>query len=108
MTFSFGNFRFLDSFAFMSSSLDTLSTNLLKDGKENFNHIMSLEYTDEQKDMLLSKGVYPYEYMDCNDKFNETQLPPIEKFYSSLSESHITNDDYEHAKKVWELFQIKN
>jgi ssDNA-binding Zn-finger/Zn-ribbon topoisomerase 1 len=109
MTFSFGNFRMLDSFAFMSSSLDTLSSNLLKDGRHNFNHTLSDPLlTDEQKDLLLCKGVYPYEYMDDVERFNETELPPIESFYSQLSESNISKEDYEHAKKVWDTFQIKN
>ena len=35
--------------------------------------------------LLLQKGVYPYEYMDSFDRFQETELPPIGKFYSSLS-----------------------
>ena len=25
--------------------------------------------------LLLQKGVYPYEYIDCREKFNETPLP---------------------------------
>ena len=33
--------------------------------------------------LLLQKGVYPYEYMDSFDRFQETELPPIGKFYSS-------------------------
>ena len=101
MSFSFGNFKFLDSFAFMSSSLDTLSKNLLKDGKHNFKHTLNNNLlNNEQKDMLLQKGVYPYEYIDCYDKFEETELPPIETFYSSLSEDGINIKEYEHAKKV--------
>ena len=64
--------------------------------------------TDEQNNLLLCKGVYPYEYMDCNKKFQETQLPPIDKFYSQLSESVISEKDYEHGKKVWDKFNIKN
>jgi hypothetical protein len=108
MTFSFGEFRFLDSFAFMSSSLDTLSSNLLKDGRENFKHTLNSDLNESQKKLILSKGVYPYEYMDSYERFNETELPPIEKFYSTLSESHISQEDYEHAKKVWEDFNIKN
>eukprot|EP01035_Chromulina_nebulosa_P062947 gene62947-86097_t len=58
--------------------------------------------------MLLKKGVYPYEYIDCYEKFDEKQLPPIENFYSSLSESNITPEEYQHAQKIWDLFKIQN
>ena len=57
--------------------------------------------------LLLKKGIYPYEYMGSMDKFNETTLPSIEKFYSKLQLKNITNDEYNHAKKVWEHFEIK-
>ena len=46
--------------------------------------------------------------MDSIDKFKEKELPTIDKFYSSLSNSNISKDDYNHAKKVWDLFKIKN
>ena len=58
--------------------------------------------------LLLRKGVYAYEYMDSMNKFNEKELPTIDKFYSSLSNSNISKDDYNHAKKVWDLFKINN
>ena len=45
--------------------------------------------------------------MDSTDKFNETTQPSIEKFYSKLQLKNITNDEYNHAKKVWEHFEIK-
>ena len=41
MTISFGNFKMLDSFAFLASSLDNLSSNLLKDGKKEFVHTIN-------------------------------------------------------------------
>ena len=53
-------------------------------------------------DCLLRKGVYPYEYMDSFEQFNETSLPPKEAFYSKLNMSHITDNDYRHAKKIWD------
>ena len=34
---------------------------------------------------LLRKGVYPYEYMDSWEIFNETLLPDKEDFYSNLN-----------------------
>ena len=40
---------------------------------------------DEQLQCVLSKGVYPYKYMDCIEKFQETQIPPLDKVYSQLS-----------------------
>ena len=39
--------------------------------------------------MLLRKGVYPYEYMDGWDKFNETSISSKESFYSNLTMENI-------------------
>ena len=58
--------------------------------------------------LLLRKGVYPYEYMDDWEKFNETTLPKKEEFYSNLNMEDITDADYMHAKTVCKDFQIKN
>ena len=58
--------------------------------------------------MLLRKGVYPYEYMDSWERFDETSLPDKEAFYSKLNLENITDKDYEHVQKVWEVFEIKN
>ena len=48
--------------------------------------------------LLLWKRVYPYEYMDDWEKFNET-LPEKEDFYSHLLDD-ITDEDYRHAKRA--------
>jgi hypothetical protein len=45
----------------------------------------------------LQKGVYPYEWVDSPERFNETQLPPKDVFRSKLSGEDITDEDYEHA-----------
>ena len=58
--------------------------------------------------LLLKKGVYPYEYMDSWERFDETSLPDKEAFYSELYIEEITDDDYIHAKKVFKEFNIKN
>ena len=52
--------------------------------------------------------MYPYEYMDSFERFDETALPPKEAFYSSLTDENISDDDYEHAKKVFESFEMKD
>ena len=57
---------------------------------------------------LLRKGVYPYEYMDSWEKFDENTLPPKEAFYSNLNLEDISNEDYAHAQKVWDVFEINN
>ena len=58
--------------------------------------------------LLLRKGVYPYEYMDSWEKCNEVSLPNKESFYSELNKEGITDEDYVHAQKVWEVFKIKH
>ena len=51
--------------------------------------------------MLLRKGVYPYEYMESWERFNETSLPSEKDFYSELILEDISDSDYEHAEKVF-------
>ena len=57
--------------------------------------------------MLLTTGVYPYEYMESWEKFDETALPPKKDFYSSLSLEDISDEDHVYAQKVWGVFKIK-
>ena len=97
--------RLIDSARFMASSLDSLTNNLVKDGRKLFGFE---DYSEEQCKLLTRKGVYPYEYMTSWDKFEETQLPSIEVFYSKLNMIGISGEDYEHAQKVWSSFSIKN
>ena len=55
---------------------------------------------DINKFIFLSrKGVYPYEYMDDWEKFNETTLTEKETFYSNLNMEEITDGYYMHGKK---------
>ena len=59
--------------------------------------------------LFLQKGVYPYEYMDDWEKFNETSLlDEKEDFYSHLNVEDITDADYAHAKRVCKDFGIKH
>ena len=53
--------------------------------------------------MFLRKGVYPYEYTDDWEKFNETILSVNEDFYSNLNLEDIkdiTDADYMHKKSL--------
>ena len=56
--------------------------------------------------LLLQKGVYPYEYMNDLEKFNETSLSEKEDFYIYLNIENITDADCGHAKRVCKDFEI--
>ena len=46
--------------------------------------------------------------MDSWERFDERTIPPKEAFYSELILENITDKEYEHVKKVWEVCEIKN
>ena len=95
--------RFIDSFKFMSTSLDSLVDNLPDDA---FNNLEGC-YKGEKLSLVKRKGVYPYEYMNSLERFKENKLPPKEAFYSRLTGEGISDEDYEHAEKVWKVFGMK-
>ena len=96
--------RFIDSFKFMSSSLDSLVNNLAK-GDHKFWGFE--KYSDKQRELLIRKGIYPYEYMNNWNRFNETKLPRKDKFKSNLKMSGVGEKEYEHACKVWKEFGMR-
>ena len=95
--------RFIDSFKFMSTSLESLVNNLPDDA---FN-ILERYHKGEKLSLVKRKGFYPYEYMNSLKRFKENKIPPKEAFYSRLTGEGISDEDYEHVKKVWKVFGMK-
>ena len=67
------------------------------------------EITQEQitsgLDLLMRKGVFPYEWMNEDEKLYTTSLPPKECFHSELYNEDISDEEYEHARKLWDHFE---
>ena len=104
LAFMLGNHLvFLDSLQFMNSSLDNLIKNL---PDEAFKYTKQ-EFEKEQFNLMKQKGIYPYDHMDSFDRFNETQLPEKQDFYSILNNEHISDEQYKHAQNVWNTFNLK-
>lgn len=93
--------RFLDSFRFMSCSLENLANNL---ESHQFHELRRMFPKDDDFSLLIRKGIYPYEYMTSYDCLKLTFLPNQNEFYSSLTDSGVSNENYQHAKNVWNHF----
>ena len=105
ISFSIDNLLFIDSLQFMNESLEKLVKNL---NVKDFIHTRRHTPTENKFQLLIRKGVYPYDYVDGPDKMSEQQLPPREAFFNRLTEEHISEADYAHALRVWEEFEILN
>ena len=100
---------FIDSLQFYNGSPDTLATNLKDKG---FKHLIS-EFGIDELEILERKDAYPYKWVDSYEKFNYTQLPSKECFYSSLrdgkrdkSDGHISDEQYLHLQNIWRIFDF--
>ena len=95
--------RFIDSFKFMSDSLESLVNNLPDDAFNNLERY----YKGEKLSLVKEKGFYPYEYMNSLKRFKENKIPSKEAFYSRLTGEGISDEGYERVKKVWNVFGMK-
>jgi hypothetical protein len=102
-----GQLKYIDSMQFMNSSLASLTKNLGNNHPITSQYFKKLGYTEEQLALVYRKGVYPYDYIDSHNRFKETELPPIHEFHSTLK-GKISQDDYQHAQKVWKEFRCQN
>lgn len=75
ISFSIGQLNFLDSFQFMASSLEKL-----EDATDKADLKITKSVFRDKADIILRKDIYPYEYIDSKERFDETELPPIDNF----------------------------
>ncbi|KYQ53632.1 hypothetical protein ALC60_02486, partial [Trachymyrmex zeteki] len=88
------------------ASLDKLASYLKKEKLK----IVRSEFStlsNEEFELLTRKGVFPYEYVDCVEKLDDTRLPPRESFYSSLTGDTVSESDYAHPANVWRRFSVR-
>ena len=107
-TLHIGRINFVDSIAMLPTSLQELVKNL-RDSNHPFPLIDQLppfQQYSEHKNLLLEKGVYPYEWASSVNKLLETtSFPPHSAFYSVLSQQNISTRDYEHGLNVFSKFE---
>ena len=83
MAFMLGNhLTFIGSFQFMSSSLDKLVCNLPEDDLIHTSKV----FKGKRLNLMSQKGAYLYDFMDSFEKFNQTELPTKDQFYSILND----------------------
>ncbi|XP_074035421.1 uncharacterized protein [Leptinotarsa decemlineata] len=97
-------FRFIDSFRFMNSSLDMLSSYLTEfpNVKVQFS-----ELPEDLVELLTEKGVMPYDHIDSFDRFDESCLPPIDASYNKLGDKPCPRILYQRAQDVWNSFSCQ-
>ena len=101
-SFSIGRCVFKDSMQFLGKALGTCVESLTS---ADF-ALHSAEFAGVNSDLralLLQKGVMPFDWLDCADKLAVAELPPQSAFYSQLSKTACSDEDYQRARRVWEL-----
>ncbi|XP_057308090.1 uncharacterized protein LOC130645977 [Hydractinia symbiolongicarpus] len=90
---------------FWFKNCDSNTTKQLNRDQVNANVPSMAKFIDKYDTfrLMLRKDVYPYEYMNGWQRFEESELPPKEAFYSKLNMKGISDNDHEYAKKVWNV-----
>jgi hypothetical protein len=117
---------FKNSFMFLTSSIEKLVDlqkmgydegnnrvqfmNLIRKFPNTFKCLQSAfpKVTFAMMKLMTQKGVYPYSFVDSEEKYALTEFPPIEAFYDDLNKVECSLEDYQHAQNVWNVFGCKS
>ena len=89
---------FLDSYGFLQENLSNIAKSINAKDFKILGKCFNIN-------IFRKKGIYPYEHITSLDVFNETELPPIEAFYSTLYIENITKDEYGQVQNIWRTFK---
>ena len=94
--------KLLDMHNFIKGSLLELSKEL--NDKDKF---ITKEHFPDNFELLKHKACFPYERLTKENIYNK-ELPPIEKFYSSLKLDNFSEEDYNKTLEIYEKLNCKN
>jgi len=108
-TLEFKDLKFIDSFAFFNASLDSLAKDLIS-SNHDFRILKNygLTHDEDKMKLLLSKSFFPYEFATSIDILRNSQMPEHRYFFSRIKNGNISDEDYKHARKVYDTFEMKN
>ena len=116
MSIDYGKLVFKDSLKFLPASLDKLCSNLKrKNGslKSKFpsiyNHFQTKckNFNESMFELLTQKQNFPYSYLTSFDRLNDDKLPDKTHFYNDITKKHISNEEYNNVKILWDLFKMR-
>ena len=94
--------RFLDSFQFMSQSLDSLAKTLKKEDFALLKHYFTETSPNNDWTLLCEKGIFPYSYLDSFEKFNQPLPPYGNDWRNTLTgKIDVTKDQYKKALDLY-------
>lgn len=98
--------QFIDSLQFLQASLDTLVKNLKSGGSDKFK-VLKSEFPDPTElDLVLRKGIFPYDFITGLEKLETTHLPPATSFHNKLTKTDITPAEYQHCQNIWSTLNM--
>ncbi|XP_041377440.1 uncharacterized protein LOC121389858 [Gigantopelta aegis] len=106
LMFEIDGLRFLDSYKFLNTSLQTLANNLRSRGRDQFKYLRG--HFPDHVDLLTRKLLYFYEYVDSFEKPEETVFPSRDGFYSFLTEETVTEEEYLFERGIWDTFHCQS
>ncbi|VDH97402.1 Hypothetical predicted protein [Mytilus galloprovincialis] len=98
-------YRFFAIFKQFTSNFN--KKNLADEGQKHFNYLSKTFPDPDVFSLLLRKGVFPYDYVDTEQKLEKPCLPSKEDFFNKLGDTHISDEDYQFAQTVWDKLKVK-
>ncbi|XP_063223272.1 uncharacterized protein LOC134531497 [Bacillus rossius redtenbacheri] len=59
---------------------------------------------DAQFQLATHKGVFPYDFVTSSERLQTASLPTKDAFHNVLSGTDVSDLDYTHAQKAWDVF----
>ena len=100
-TFSIGNLEFIDSGAFMQSSLANILDSMTDEQKPRLESI-----SPEHFDLVKAKGLFPYEWFDSEERLDDPIPMDKAAWYSNTRLTGIGDKDLELVQRVMKAFNI--